>query len=82
MHEDDISTNKGIALFFDTGLAISSSELSTSMPLDPTECASPITSGSVCKYFSKKSLTATSITNLHEDYYPSLNVLFYFFNFD
>ena len=51
IHEDDFSVNKGIALFFDSGLAISSSKLSSIMPLDPTECASPIASGPVCKYF-------------------------------
>ena len=52
MQSAEVTTNNGIAFFFDGDkIVISGSSLTSTMPLMPTDCASPIVSGTVCRYF-------------------------------
>lgn len=77
MQSAEVTTNNGIAFFFDgDNIIISESSLSATMPLMPTDCASPIASGTVCKYFKVKTVNANTPTGgLHKDYYPGLNAI-------
>lgn len=46
------------------------------MKLYPTECASPIATSPVCRYFAlKATASANSPTAMHKDYYPGLNAI-------
>ena len=52
MQNAEVTTNSGIAFFFDgDNIVIGESKLSATMPLNPTECASPLAIGTACRYF-------------------------------
>ena len=55
---------------------ITESKLSANMPLVPTECASPLVTGIVCRYYKSRSInTNIPAGGIHEDYYPGLNAI-------
>ena len=71
-----MTENSGIAFFFDKdNIAITESKLSATMPLIPTDCASPLVTGIVCRYFKIRSVNSNIPLSLHKDYYPGLNAI-------
>ena len=72
-----MTANTGIAFFFDgDNIVITDSKLSTNMPLTPTECASSLVTGIVCRYFKARLVNSNTPTGgLHKDFYPGLNAI-------
>ena len=75
MQAPDITPNNGIAFFFDRDkIVISETYLSPMMPLLPTECGSPISTGIVCRYYKSRTIIPSTLS-MHENYYPGLNAI-------
>ena len=52
LQTDDVTTNEGVALFFEGAkIKIGSESLSSAMPLNPAECGSPTHTGMACRWF-------------------------------
>ena len=52
LHTDEVTTNEGVAFFFNgANIIITDESLSSTMPLNPAECGSPIDTGMVCRWF-------------------------------